>query len=110
MRRPAPGLVGKASADQTPLFSRHTVGVIEAERDRRRQRGARGTTAHSGTTRKRASSARHGRIAVAVASNARAASEAHLEMERWINEGGLVPFEAAAVLRHDPQEMKRCSS
>jgi hypothetical protein len=101
MRRPAPGLLGEASAELTPLFSRHTLGVIEAERDRRRQRGARGTIAHSGTTRERAPSARHGRIAVAAASNARAASQAHLEMERWIDEGGLVPFEAAAVLRHD---------
>jgi hypothetical protein len=82
MRRPAPGLLGEASADQTPLFSRHTVGVIEAERDRRRQRGARRTIAQSGTTRKRASSARHARIAVAAASNARAASQAHLESRR----------------------------
>jgi hypothetical protein len=87
--------------DHTRLFSRHTVGVIEGERDRRRQRGARRTIAQSDTTPERASSARHGRTAVAAASNARAASQAHLEMERWIDEGGLVPFEAAAVLRND---------
>ena len=89
----------RGAGNQTPLFTRHTIGVIEAERDRRRQRGAHDTVAHSGTTRARASSAPHGRIAVAVASNARAASQAHLDMERWIDEGGLVPFEAAAVLR-----------
>jgi hypothetical protein len=41
----------------------------------------------------------HARIAGAVASHARAVTQARLDMDRWINEGGRVPFEAAAVLR-----------
>jgi hypothetical protein len=111
-RRPAPGLVREGSSEPTPLFTRHTRGTIEAERDRRRQRGARGTIeaerdrrrqrgaiVHRGTVRERAASPPHDRIAAAVATNARSVTEAHLDMERWIDEGGLVPFEAAAPLR-----------
>jgi hypothetical protein len=69
----------------TPLFTRHTRGAIEAERDGRRQRRAHGANAHPETSRERTASA--------------AATQAHLDMERWIDEGGLVPFEAAALLR-----------
>jgi hypothetical protein len=98
-RRPAPGLVREGSSEPTPLFTRHTRGTIEAERDRRRQRGARGAIVHRGTVRGLAASPPHDRIAAAVASNARSVTEAHLDMERWIDEGGLVPFEAAALLR-----------
>jgi hypothetical protein len=82
--RHPPRLRGSRHAP-TPLFTRHTRGAIEAERDRRRQRRARGATAHPGTARERTASA--------------AATQAHLDMERWIDEGGLVPFEAAALLR-----------
>jgi hypothetical protein len=39
------------------------------------------------------------RIAVAVADNARAASEARLDADRWMNEGGSFDSEAAAALR-----------
>jgi hypothetical protein len=38
-------------------------------------------------------------IAAAVVGNARAATEARLNMDRWIDERGMVPFEAAALLR-----------
>jgi hypothetical protein len=31
--------------------------------------------------------------------NARAVTDARLAMDRWVDEGGRVPFEAAAVLR-----------
>ena len=41
----------------------------------------------------------HPRIAVAVADNARAASEARLDADRWMNEGGSFDSEAAAALR-----------
>jgi hypothetical protein len=98
-RRPAHGLVRQLSSEPTPLFTRHTRGVIEVQRDRRRQRAARGTTAYLATARERATRAPHARIAAAVASNARAVTQAHLDMERWIDDGGLVPFEAAALLR-----------
>ena len=39
------------------------------------------------------------RLAVAVADNARAASEARLDADRWMNEGGSFDSEAAAALR-----------
>ena len=39
------------------------------------------------------------RIAVAVADSARAASEARLDADRWMNEGGRFDSEAAAELR-----------
>ena len=96
--RHPPRLRGSRHAP-TPLFTRHTRGTIEAERDRRRQRGARGAIVHRGTVRERAASPPHDKIAAPVASNARSVTEAHLDMERWIDEGGLVPFEAAALLR-----------
>jgi hypothetical protein len=82
--RHPPRLRGSRHAP-TPLFTRHMRGAIEAERDRRRQHRARGATAQPRTARERTASA--------------AATQAHLEMERWIDEGGLVPFEAAALLR-----------
>ena len=99
LRRPAPDLVREGASEPAPLFTRHMRGVIEAERDRRRQRGGRGASAFPVSAPDRAASARHGRIAAAVADNARAATEARLAMDRWIDEGGVVPFEAAAVLR-----------
>jgi hypothetical protein len=36
---------------------------------------------------------------IAVAGNARAAAEAHLDADRWMNEGGSFDSEAAAALR-----------
>jgi hypothetical protein len=99
LRRPAPGVVREGSSGPTPLFTRHTPGVIEAERDRRRQRRAHGAIAHPGTTRGRAASASLGRIATAVAGDARAVAQARLDLDRWVDEGGRVPFEAAALLR-----------
>ena len=35
-------------------------------------------------------------------SRARAMNEARLAMDRWVNEGGPVPFEASALLRATP--------
>jgi hypothetical protein len=99
LRRPASGLVREGSSGPTPLFTRHTPGVIEAERDRRRQRRAHGAMAHPGTTRERAASASLGRVATPVAGNARAVGQARLDLDRWVDEGGLVPFEGAALLR-----------
>jgi hypothetical protein len=48
-RRPAPDLVREGLSEPTPLRTRHTRDTIEAERDRRRQRGARGAIVHRGT-------------------------------------------------------------
>jgi hypothetical protein len=99
-RRRGPGLVREGSSEPTPLFTRHAGGVIEADRDRRRKLRARGPIAHLGASRERAPGGRHSsRVAAAVTSEARAVVEARLDMDRWVDEGGLVPFEAAAVLR-----------
>jgi hypothetical protein len=94
---PAPGLVREGSSEPSPLFTRHTRGTIEAERDRRRQSRWRRGAANRGTGRGRA--ADHVRIAAAGAGNARAVAQARMDLDRWVDEGGLVPFEAAALLR-----------
>jgi hypothetical protein len=96
LRRPAPDVVRESSSEPTPLFTRHTRGVIEADRDRRRQRTA---IAYRVAARERAASAPAGRMAAAVADDARAVTQARLDMDRWVDEGGMVPFEAAALLR-----------
>jgi hypothetical protein len=98
-RRRAPTLVRRGPSGPTPLFTRHTLGVIEAERDRRRQHRARGAIAHPGTTRKRDASAPLGRIATAAGGDARAVAQAPVDLDRWVEDGGLVPFKAAALLR-----------
>jgi hypothetical protein len=95
LHRPEPDLVSERSSASTPLFTRHTRGAIEAERDRRRQRRAGGAVAHRGAALARAASAPHRRVTAAVAGNARAVAQARLDMERWIDEGGTLPFEAA---------------
>jgi hypothetical protein len=81
------------------LFTRHTLGVIEAERDSRRQRRARAALGYRGAAGERAGGEPHGRIAAAVVGNADAVAQARMDMDRWVDEGGMVPFEAAAVLR-----------
>jgi hypothetical protein len=97
LHRSAPDVVWEGSSESTPLFTRHTRGAIEAERDRRRQRRAGGAVACRGATRKRAGSAPHPRITAAVAGSVRAVAEARLDMDRWIDEGGTLPSEAAAA-------------
>jgi hypothetical protein len=67
LRPPAPGLVREGSSEPTPLFTRHTRGAIEAERDRRQQRRGRGGAAYPVTARQRAAGVPHSRIAAAVA-------------------------------------------
>jgi hypothetical protein len=109
LHRPAPHLVSEGSPESTPLFTRHTRGTIEAERDRRRQRRADAAVAYRDAALERAASASHPRITAAVAGNARAVTEARLDMDPWIDEGGTLPFEAAAALGSN-QGMKRCSS
>ncbi len=94
---PAPGMVREGSSEPSPLFTRHTRGTIEAERDRRRQSRSHGGAAYRGTGRGR--SASDVRIAAAVVGNASAVAQARLDLDRWVDEGGLVPFEAAALLR-----------
>jgi hypothetical protein len=94
---PGPVLSLVRSPEPTPLYTRHMRGAIEVERDRRRVRaGAAGE--HPVSARQGAMAERHPMIAVAVMSDARAAAQARLDMDRWADEGGRVPVEAAALL------------
>jgi hypothetical protein len=87
----------------TPWFTRHMLGAIEAERDRRGGVGAArrlpGRTAMA-----------HPRLKAALAAQARRRSRAHVDLSRWVNEGGRFDPEAAARLRIGDKEMKRCNS
>jgi len=47
----------------------------------------------------RAARVPHSRVTPTVGGDARAVAQARLDMDRWVDEGGMVPFEAAAVLR-----------
>lgn len=98
LHRFEPDLVSEGSSESTPLFTRHTRGTVESERDRRRRRRAGGAVAYRGAALARAASAPHRRVTAAVAGNARAVTEARLDMDRSIDEGGTLPFEAAAAL------------
>ncbi|WP_157592492.1 hypothetical protein [Solirubrobacter soli] len=89
----------------TPLFTRHTRGAIEAERDRRgvlraghrRPRAGRTATAHP-------------RLEAALVAQARRMSQARVDLSRWVDEGGRFNPEAAARLRIGDRKMKRCNS
>jgi hypothetical protein len=89
----------------TPLYTRHMLGAIEADRDRRR--------ASRGTARRRFSGGTvmtHPRIAAALAAEARRLAEARVAYSRWADEGGRFDPEAAARLRIGDRKMKRCNS
>ena len=103
---PAPAVVAaRRPLIFTPLFTRHMLGAIEADRDRRRLfRGAHPRRRHP------AGAMAHPRIAAAAAANALAVTEAHLDFSRWADEGGRFDPDAAARLRNGHKETKRCSS
>jgi hypothetical protein len=89
----------------TPLYTRHMLGAIEADRDRRR--------ASRATERRRSSGGTvitHPRIAAALAAEARRLTEARVDFSRWADEGGRFDPEAAARLRIGDRKMKRCNS
>jgi hypothetical protein len=96
LHRPAPDVVRERSSNSTPLFTRHTRGAIEADRDRRGQRREGAAVAYRGGAREGA--APHPRITAAVAGNARAVAEARLDMDRWIGEGGTPASKPRPVL------------
>jgi hypothetical protein len=88
-----------------PLYTRHMLGAIEADRDRRR--------ASRVTDRRRFSGGQvmaHPRIAAALAAEARKLTEARVAYSRWADEGGRFDPEAAARLRIGDRKMKRCNS
>jgi hypothetical protein len=104
--RPATGAPGRSAIDRVivpPLFTRHTLGAIEADRDRRRV--FRETHPRR---RRRANAMAHPRIAAAIAARARLLSQARVDQSRWADEGGRFDPDAAARLRNSHKEMKRC--
>jgi len=91
--------------DPTPLFTRHMLGAIEAERDRR--------LAFHATQRRLPPSRTamaHPKIAAALAAETRRLTQAGVDYSRWADEGGRFDPEAAARLRIGDREMKRCNS
>jgi hypothetical protein len=89
----------------TPLFTRHMLGAIEAERDRRRAFHA--TLRRLPPTR---TAMAHPRIAAALAAETLRLTQARLAYSRWADEGGRFDPEAAARLRIGDRLMKRCNS
>jgi hypothetical protein len=67
----------------TPLFTRHMLGAIEADRDRRRV--FRETHPRP---RRRENGMAHPRIAAAIAARAHLVGEARVDVSRWVDEGG----------------------
>jgi hypothetical protein len=89
----------------TPWFTRHMLGAIEAERDRRHT--LRGTHRWRATGR---TAMPHPRLAAALAAQARRTAQARVDLSRWADEGGRFDPEAAALLRIGDRAMKRCNS
>jgi hypothetical protein len=79
----------------TPLFTRHMLGAIEAERDQRHQRHA--GNPHPRQRGERDARARHPKITAALFAEARDATQASGDDDRWFNEGG--SFNPAAIGR-----------
>jgi hypothetical protein len=94
-----------SGARQTPFFTRHMPGTIEAERDRRVVFRA----THPRRPRGREAMA-HPMLATALAAEARTMTQARLDYSRWANEGGRFDPEAAARLRIGDRAMKRCNA
>jgi hypothetical protein len=103
-RAPTPAVETRAALP-TPWFTRHMLGAIEAERDRRRAFHA----THRRLPLTRTPMA-HPRIAAALAAETRRLTQARLDYSRWADEGGRFDPEAAARLRIGDREMKRCNS
>lgn len=94
---PAPLAPPPDAVAPTPLFTRHMLGAIEAERDRRQV-----FRATHPRPRRRAAVMPHPRIAAALAARTRLVGEARVDESRWADEGGRFD--------NGHEEMKRCSS
>lgn len=89
-----------------PLYTRHTRGTIEAERERR-------LTSHAGNTLRhvRRPGMPHPRIAAAIAARARLAPpQRRADEDRWVDEGGWFDPETVGRVQIGDPEVKRCSS
>jgi hypothetical protein len=91
------------AAQPTPLYTRHMLGAVEAERSRR---GARHATRRWLPPAAKA----HPRIAAAHAAEARRILKARADYSRWADDGGRFDPEAAARVRIAGRQMKRCNS
>jgi hypothetical protein len=86
-----------------PLFTRHTRGVIEAERDaRRRHRRDRNSTFRYRSSGSGSHDATHGAPFAAVGGNARVVAQASPDVDRWTDEGGSYHADVVARLRVIP--------
>ena len=93
------------AAPPPPLFTRHMLGAIEAERDLRgvfrrthpRRRPGRAAMAHP-------------KLDAAFAAKADRMTQARVDLSRWVDEGGRFDPEAAAQLRIGDRAMKRCNT
>jgi hypothetical protein len=89
----------------TPLFTRHMLGAIEAERDCRGAFEATHRRRHPGRT-----AMAHPRLDAALAARARRMTQARVDLSRWTDEGGRFDPEAVGGLRIGDREMKRCNA
>ena len=81
----------------TPLFTRHMVGAIEAERDQRRQhRAAKPRPRVGGDLQP---GGLHSRLAATFVADARAAMQSRVDADHWVDEGGSFDSEAVARFR-----------
>jgi hypothetical protein len=87
------------------MYTRHTHGTIEVERERRLKSRAGHAVRYV-----RRPGMTHPRIAAAIAARARIATQARADENRWIDEGGWFDPEAVGQIRIGNREMKRCSS
>ena len=91
MLRPRRDADDGRGAEPTPLFTRHTLGAIEAARDQRRQRRARSGTGRT-ERRQPAASAFHRRLTAATAERTTASPASvrmqRPELDRWTDDGG----------------------
>jgi hypothetical protein len=85
----------------TPLFTRHMLGAIEADRDRRRV--FRETHPRP---RRRANAMAHPRMAAGIAAHARLVSQARVDVSRWADEGGRFDPAVAVRRRNGHEEIK----
>jgi hypothetical protein len=105
-----PGVLGfpgpsPPEAPPTPLFTRHMLGAIESERERRGAFGAARRRPVPGRT-----MMPHPKLDAALAAQERRRTQARMDLSRWADEGGRFDPEAAARLRIGDREMKRCNS
>jgi hypothetical protein len=102
-RPDARAAVETSAPPATPLFTRHMLGAIEAERDGRRALLQKGRVP-------RGPAMVHPRLAAALAAHAGRRAQARVDLSRWVDEGGRFDPEGAARLRIADREMKRCNS